>query len=167
MSKVKRIALFGMLTALAFTLSYLETLIPVSVGVPGVKLGLANLVVVTALYTLSPFEAFALSFVRVLLAALTFGNAYSVLYSLAGSLLSFFVMWAVKKSKLSIVGVSMLGGVCHNIAQIAVAAVVMSTVRIVYYLPILLVSGLVTGFLTGVLSKSVCERIKKTDRREL
>lgn len=159
--KAKHIALFGMMVALAFTFSYLESLIPFNFGIPGVKLGLANLVVVVALYIMKPAEAFAIALIRIFLAGLTFGNVYSIAYSLCGGVLSFVVMYLMKKTKLSIIGVSMLGGVCHNIGQIIVAAIIMETVRIAYYLPVLLVAGLVTGFLMGIISKLVIDRFKK------
>jgi heptaprenyl diphosphate synthase len=159
--KVKNVALFGMMVALAFTFSYLETLIPFNFGIPGIKLGLANLVVVVALYTMKPSEALFIAVIRILLAGLTFGNAYSLAYSLCGGLLSFAVMLFAKKTKLSIVGVSMLGGICHNIGQIVVAVVVMSTMRIVYYLPALLVAGLLTGLLLGIISKLIVDRVEK------
>lgn len=158
--KVKNVALFGMMTALAFALSFLETLIPFNFGVPGIKLGLANLVVVTALYIMKPPQAFAIAIIRIILAGFTFGNFNSVAYSLAGGLLSFAVMLAVKKTSLSVIGVSILGGVCHNVGQLAAAAVIMSTVRLVYYLPVLLISGLVTGFLIGIVSKAVIQRLE-------
>jgi heptaprenyl diphosphate synthase len=158
-NKVKRIALFGMMVALAFTFSYLESLIPFNFGIPGVKLGLANLVVVVALYTMKPTEAFCIAIIRVLLAGLTFGNAYSIAYSLCGSVLSFVVMWLAKKTKLSIIGVSILGGICHNIGQIIVASIIMDTVRIAYYLPVLLVAGMITGLLIGVISKLIVDRV--------
>ena len=158
-SKAKRAATFGLMIALAFTLSYLESLLPINLGIPGVKLGLANLVVVTALYTMKPSEAFIISLIRILLAGLTFGNTYSLIYSLCGGLLSFAVMYLTKKTKLSISGVSMLGGVSHNIGQILAAAVLMGTSKIMYYLPVLLVSGVITGLLLGLLSKVVVERV--------
>ena len=163
-SKTKRIALFGMMVALAFVFSYFESLIPFNFGIPGVKLGLANIVVVVALYTMKPHEAFAIAVIRILLAGLTFGNLYSLAYSLCGGLLSYFVMLIVKKTKLSIIGVSMLGGICHNIGQIVVAGIIMKTSRIAYYLPVLLVAGLVTGFLMGVVSRIVVDRFKKINR---
>ncbi len=159
--KVNNIALFGMMTALAFVLSFLETLIPFNFGVPGIKLGLANLVVVAALYTMKPTQAFAIALIRIILAGLTFGNFYSLVYSLAGGLLSFAVMLIMKKTKLSVMGVSMLGGVCHNIGQIIAAAVILGTARLVYYLPVLLISGLVTGFLIGLVSGILISRLKK------
>ena len=163
--KGKNIALFGMMVALAFTFSYLESLIPFNFGIPGVKLGLANLVVVVALYTMKPSEAFFIAVVRIFLAGLTFGNVYSLAYSLCGGILSFAVMALVKKTKLSIIGVSMLGGICHNIGQIVVAAIVMETARIAYYLPVLLVAGLATGLLLGIVSKLIIDRVDKIKKR--
>ncbi|MGN1202950.1 MAG: Gx transporter family protein [Eubacterium sp.] len=160
-NKAKKIALFGMMVALAFTFSYLESLIPFNFGIPGVKLGLANLVVVIALYIMKPGEAFFISIIRIFLAGLTFGNGYSLAYSLCGGILSFAVMCLAKRTKLSVIGVSMLGGICHNIGQIFVAAIVMETVRIAYYLPVLLIAGLITGLLLGIISKMIIRRFDK------
>lgn len=165
-NKAKKIALFGMMVALAFTFSYFESLIPLDFVAPGVKLGLANLVVVIALYLMKPGEAFAIAIIRIFLAGLTFGNVYSIAYSLCGGILSFLVMYLVRKTKLSVIGVSMLGGICHNIGQIIVAAIVMGTSRIAYYLPVLLVAGLITGFLLGVISKLVTERFEKVKKNK-
>lgn len=159
--KTKNVALFGMMVALAFTFSYLESLIPFNFGIPGVKLGLANLVVVVALYTMKPAEAFSIAVIRIFLAGLTFGNAYSIAYSLCGGILSFAVMLLLKRTKLSIVGVSMMGGISHNIGQIIVAAIVMETARIAYYLPVLLVAGLATGLLLGIVSNLIVSRVEK------
>ena len=158
--KIKSIALFGMMVALAFTFSYLESLIPFDFAIPGVKLGLANLVVVVALYTMKPGEALCIVIIRIFLAGLTFGNAYSLAYSLCGGLLSYAVMLLFKKTKLSIIGVSMLGGIFHNIGQIIVAAIVLGTERIAYYLPVLLVSGVATGLAIGIVSKLITDRVK-------
>ncbi len=158
--KIKSIALFGMMVALAFTFSYLESLIPFDFAIPGVKLGLANLVVVVALYTMKPSEALCIVIIRIFLAGLTFGNAYSLAYSLCGGLLSYAVMLLFKKTKLSIIGVSMLGGIFHNIGQIIVAAIVLGTARIAYYLPVLLVSGVATGLAIGIVSKLITDRVK-------
>ena len=157
----KNIALFGIMVALAFTFSYFESLIPFNFGIPGVKLGLANLVVVVALYTMKPSEALFIAVVRIFLAGLTFGNFYSLAYSLCGGILSFIVMLLAKKTKLSIIGASTLGGVCHNIGQIIVAAIVMQTIRIAYYLPVLLIAGMLTGLLMGILSNLIVNRVKK------
>ncbi len=159
MKKTKRIALFAMFIALAFVFSYLESLVPFNIGIQGIKLGLANIIVVTAMYILSERDAFFISVVRIVLSGLTFGGVSTLIYSLAGGILSFAVMAIVKKcKKLSVTGVSVLGAIAHNIGQIAVAGAVMGTYRIVYYLPVLLVSGAVTGVVIGILSNIVISR---------
>lgn len=164
-NKAHTVALYGMMVALAFVFSYFESLIPFNIGIPGVKLGLANLVVVVALYIMKPSQAFSISLIRILLTSLTFGNiTVSLPYSLCGGVLSFIVMYFAKKTKLSVIGVSMLGGICHNIGQIIVAAIIMETVKIAYYLPVLLIAGLLTGFLLGVVSKIVINRFEKISR---
>ena len=164
MNKSKRVAYFALCTALAFTLSFLETLIPINIGVPGVKIGLANLVVVAALYLLDKKEAFAISMIRILVSGLVFTGAFSLLYSFTGGILSFFVMLlAMKSKKISILGVSILGASVHNIGQIIVAAIVMHTPRIVYYLPVLLISGALAGIIVGIISKIIVQRLLKTD----
>lgn len=164
MSKAKKVAVFALCIALAFTLSFLETLIPINIGVPGVKVGLANLVVVAALYLLDKKEAFAISMIRILISGLLFSGAFSLLYSFTGGILSFFVMlFAMKSKKFSVLGVSVLGAAVHNIGQIIVAAIVMQTPRIIYYLPVLLISGAVAGVTVGIISKTVVERLIKTD----
>ena len=123
---VRKTAAYGMLVALAFLLSYVETLIPFSFGVPGIKLGLANLVVLLAFYTLGERAAFAISLVRILLVGLTFTSLSVMLYSLAGGLLSYFCMWIGKRcTGLSMTGISVLGGVTHNLGQILLAAFVL------------------------------------------
>ena len=160
-NKTQTIALYGLMVALAFVFSYFESLIPFNnLGIPGVKLGLANLVVVVALYIMKPAQAFSIAIIRILLASMTFGNVYSLAYSLCGGILSFAVMYFAKKTKLSVIGVSMLGGICHNIGQIMVAAVVMETMNIAYFL-VLLVAGLLTGLLLGIVSKIVINRFDK------
>ena len=164
MKKTKKIAVFALCIALAFTLSFLETLIPINIGVPGVKIGLANMVVLAALYLLDKRAAFAISMIRILISGLLFSGAFSLLYSFAGGILSFFVMLlAMKSKKLSILGVSVLGGAVHNIGQIIVAAIVLQTPRIVYYLPVLLISGALAGIVVGIVSKIVVERLTKID----
>ena len=160
-SKARRVALYGMLTALAFILSYVESLVPVTVGIPGVKLGLANLVVVIALYTLDLKGAFVISVVRIVLSGLTFGGLFSMLYSLAGGLFSFAVMAILSRKKLfGTVGVSVCGGVAHNIGQLLVAMVVLETESVWYYFPVLLISGSVAGVLIGLLGGWMTGRIQ-------
>lgn len=156
----KRTATFGILVALAFLFSYLETLIPFSFGVPGIKLGLANLVTVIALYAMGERQAFAISLVRVFLYGFTFGNLSVMLYSLAGGLLSFACMRASKRfTGLGVAGVSVIGGVAHNLGQLLMAALVLRTKSLMYYFPILLAAGTVAGLLIGLLSAMVLKRL--------
>lgn len=158
----KEVAYFGVFTALAFIFSYIEAIIPFYIGIPGVKLGLANIVVVVAMYLMGGKSAFTLSIVRIILVGFTFGNMNTMIYSLAGGILSFLVMIIAKKVKcFSIIGVSILGGTFHNIGQILVAAWMVRTVGLAYYLPILLVSGVITGLLIGVLADTLVRRLKE------
>lgn len=149
--------------ALAFAFSYLESLIPFNFGIPGIKLGIANLVVIVALYTMNAKDALFISIIRILLSGLAFSGPFAMIYSLIGGLLSFLVMFVAKKSnKFSPIGVSALGGIVHNFGQILVAAVVMRTYRIIYYFPILMIVGLVTGILNGIIADIIIKRIAKT-----
>ena len=155
-----RVAYFGVFTALALIFSYIETLIPISFGIPGVKLGLANLIIVIGLYKMPLKEVYLLSVVRVLLSGILFGNYFSIIYSLAGGMLSLTVMALLKKSgDFSVMGISIAGGVCHNIGQLIIAMLVVATFSLSYYMPVLLVAGLITGFLSGVISEQILRRI--------
>lgn len=157
-----RVAYFGVFTALALIFSYVETLIPFHIGIPGVKLGLANLIIVIALYKMSTKEAYVLSVVRVLLAGFLFGNLFSIVYSLSGGLLSLTVMALLKKSdKFSLIGISIAGGVFHNIGQLIMAAIVLESLSIGYYFSVLMVSGVVTGMLIGIISGEMLKRLNK------
>ena len=160
--KTNKIAFLGLLVVLAFVLSYIEFLLPLNIGIPGAKVGLANLVVMVALYTLGNKNAFILSVVRVVLVGLTFGNLAMMMYSLAGAGLSFLAMVIAKKTKLlSITGVSVLGGVCHNLGQIIVAMFVLETASLVYYLPFLIVIGTISGVVIGILSGMIISRVQR------
>ena len=153
-----RVALYGLLIALAFVLSYIETLFPVYMGAPGVKLGLANL----ALYSLGVKEAFAINLVRVILAGFTFGNMASILFGLAGAFLSLLLMVTCKYFRLfDMVGISILGGVAHNIGQFLIAAFVTKTFGVFSYLPVLLIAGTVAGALIGLLGGLILKRISR------
>lgn len=155
-----KVAYFGVFTTLALIFSYVETLIPIQFGIPGVKLGLANLIIVIALYRMKLSEAYLLSIVRVLLAGFIFGNYFSIIYSLAGGILSLTVMALLrKKGGFSVIGVSIAGGVFHNIGQLIVASVIVETFSMMYYVPVLLIAGLVTGLLIGIASDGMLKRL--------
>lgn len=150
----------GLFLALALICSYVESLIPFYFGVPGVKLGLTNIVVVMALYCIGAKEAFLISVLRILLAGFLFGNMFSILYSLAGGLLSFGIMLLLKKTgKFRIISVSVAGGVSHNMGQLVVAALVVENYHIFYYGTVLIIAGIITGFIIGIISQEVILRL--------
>ena len=154
----RRMARYALLTALAMVLSWLESMVPVSAAAPGIKLGLTNLVVI---YRMGLRAAAAVSLARVGLVSMTFGNAYSFAYSLAGAALSLAVMALLRRTgRFSILGVSVAGGVSHNIAQILVAVAALGTGRLAWYLPALLVSGVAAGVAIGAVGGVLTERIK-------
>lgn len=151
---------FGVFTALALLFSYIESLIPFHIGIPGVKLGLANLIIVVVLYKTEYKQAYLLSVTRVILAGFLFGNLFSILYSLAGGLLSLSMMiLAKRKDGYSVTGVSVIGGVFHNVGQILMAMLVTESWKLIYYLPVLLLFGVLTGIVIGVVSKEMLNRL--------
>lgn len=157
----RTVALYGLLIALAFIFSYIEAMIPMPVPVPGVKLGLANLVNVVGLYTVGVMGTAAVSLVRIVLVGFTFSNPASMMYSLAGGALSLLVMALAKKSGwFEKTGVSILGGIFHNIGQLTIAMFVTGTGGVFSYLPVLLVAGVITGGVIGLLGGMIVERIQ-------
>lgn len=156
----KKTAYLGLFAAVAIIFGYVESLIPFFAGIPGIKLGLANLAVLFILETYTWKEAALVSAVRIVVIGFLFGNMFTIIYSLAGAALSLFVMTLMKKSSgLSILGISVAGGVSHNIGQLMVAALIVENTSLLYYAPVLLISGVVTGLLIGLLTKEVTKRI--------
>ena len=153
LAKTHRLAAAAMFAALAMIFSYIEFLIPFSVGIPGVKLGLPNLIIIIALYKMDTRYAYTINIVRILISGLLFTGAFGAVYSLAGGLLSLTVMVLLKKTKLfSMVGVSMAGGVAHNMGQLLVASAIVSDLKMFLYFPILMFSGLISGILIGIVA---------------
>ena len=162
MRSTKKIATTGILVALAMILSYIESLIPAFVAVPGVKIGLANAVTVFAIYFLGRRFAIGISLVRVVLSSLLFGTAVSLIYSLSGAVLSFIGMALLSRARVfSTVGVSVAGGVLHNIGQIIAACFVLGSAGVLFYLPPLLISGTLAGVVIGVIAGIVLSRLKR------
>lgn len=154
-----KVAVFGVFTSLALILSYVELFIPINFGIPGMKLGLANLLVVILLYKGCPRDALLLSVIRILLSGLIFGNMFSIFYSLGGGLLSLAVMVFLKKTgQFTVAGISIGGGASHNVGQLLVAMFVVQTYQVGYYLPVLLIAGVITGAVIGILSAEVLKR---------
>jgi heptaprenyl diphosphate synthase len=161
MKKTKTIAQYGLLIAVALILSYVEAQIPAFFAVPGMKLGLTNVVVLFALYHMGEKSALAVNLLRIFLVALLFGNGMSLAYSVAGGLLSGLVMILLKKTgKFRILTVSVAGSVSHNIGQILVAMALLGTTSIAWYLLVLWFTGIASGLLIGVVGGELCRRLE-------
>ena len=159
--KTKKIAVLALAIALAMILSFVESQIPAFVAIPGVKIGLANIAVVFVLYKLGWKEAVLISLVRVFMVSVLFGTAVSLFYSVAGAVLSLTGMVLLRKTGLfSTVAVSVTGGVLHNVGQILMACLLPETNVIVYYLPFLILSGVIAGVVIGVVSAIMVNRVQ-------
>ncbi len=161
--KTKKIAVLGVLTAVALVLSYLEAILPpIYAAVPGVKVGLPNVVVILILYRFGAKEAAMVSFMRVFIVALLFGNAMTLAYSIAGAVLSLLLMMLFKKLDLfSAVGVSIIGGIAHNVGQIIVAILLLNSTLIAYYMIILTITGTLAGVAVGLAGSLLIKRLEK------
>lgn len=156
----KKLALSAVLISLAMVLSYVEKLVPVFVAIPGVKVGLANIVIIFALYKIGVKEAFVISLFRVLLSSLLFGSVLSLAYSFAGAVISLVAMALLMKTKIfSPTAVSVVGGVLHNMAQLMVASLIIGSDILKYYSPVLLLSGICAGIVIGLVSSTLIKRI--------
>ncbi len=152
----------GLLLATALILSYIESLIPFFFGVPGMKLGLPNMAIVMALYMFGWKEAIVINVFRIVISGFLFGNMYGILFSLSGAVISFIAMVMIKSTdRFSMTGTSIIGGVFHNIAQILVAAFVVKTSGIIYYMPVLIIAGVITGFINGTIASQVMTHIRR------
>ena len=149
------------MSSLALIFSYIEAIIPYSPAVPGIKLGLANIVTVIALYKFGRRDALAVSVIRIVIAGLLFNGLFGMLYSLAGAILSLLGMiWLKKTDLFSVVGVSMAAGVLHNLGQLLVASALIEDLRIFFYFPVLLFSGIAAGILVGIASAYILKVLK-------
>ena len=159
--KTKKLTTMAMLTAVAMILSYVEAMLP-SIAIPGVKMGLANIAVVFALYRFGWKEAVVISLIRVVLMSLLFTGVAAMLYSLAGAAVSLILMGLLKKvNAFSAVGVSVAGGVGHNAGQVLLAMWMLETGELMYYLPALAISGVISGVLIGFAGGMLVNRMKK------
>ena len=159
--KTKKVAMLGLTIALAMIMSYIEALVPLSFAVPGIKMGLANIVIIFVLYKIGTKEAILVSLIRVILVSLLFSNVMAMAYSIAGAVLSLSIMWLLKKTdKFSFIGVSIAGGIMHNVGQIIMAVILLGTEQIALYLPVLMITGTATGIVIGIVSGLVIKRFK-------
>ena len=160
--RVRKLAFSAMFAALALIFSYVEVLIPVPVPIPGVKLGIANLVILIAIYRLGFRYAFTINCVRIVASGLLFSGVFGMIYSFAGGILSIIIMYLLYRTKLfSMVGVSMAGGVAHNLGQLATACLIVSNMKLMSYFAVLLFSGLISGILIGILAYHIEKRLPK------
>lgn len=158
----KNIAFLGVFLALALIFSYVESMIPIPFMVPGIKLGLTNIVIIIILYCMGAKQAYTISIARVILAGFMFGNMAMIPYGLAGAVLSLTVMVLLKRTgRLKIISISTIGGICHNIGQMIIAALAVETFSLLYYLPVLLIAGFITGLVIGIAAQEVTIRIQK------
>ena len=163
--KVKKLVLLALLTAIALTIFMIEAQIPAPVPVPGVKLGLANIVTMLAIYTLNPRQGFAILVVRCVLGSVFGGGISGLAMSLTGGILAFWTMTLVRKLPVfSVYGVSILGAAAHNVGQVLAASILMGSVYTFYYLPFLLLTGLVTGMVTGTISSFTFRALRAANR---
>lgn len=159
--KARKVAFLGLSITLAMVLSFVESQIPVFTTIPGMKMGLPNLVIVFLLYRVGWKEAVLVSIIRVALVALLFGNLQSLIFSIAGAALSLTGMSLLKKTKLfSPIAVSVVGGVLHNVGQVIAACLWTQTAQVAYYLPMLLISGICAGILIGLVAGLLLTRLK-------
>ncbi len=162
-NKTRRIALLGVLISVALVLSYLEVMLPpISTAVPGIKMGLPNIIIIFVLYKFGLKEAVTVSVIRVFIVALLFGNVMTLAYSVAGAVLSLALMTLFKKINLfSIVGVSIIGGISHNLGQILVAIFLFDTIQIGYYMIVLSITGTIAGVVIGIISSILVKKLEK------
>lgn len=164
-NKTQKLTISALFAALALIFSYIEVLIPFNPGIPGIKLGIANLVIIISLYYLGPGYALTVNLIRILIAGLLFNGFFGAVYSLAGGLLSLVIMILLMKTGLfSVTGVSMAGGVAHNLGQLLVAAFLVSNIKVFIYFPVLLFSGMICGTLIGLLSHVILKKLPASGR---
>lgn len=165
---MKRTAFCGLMLALALIASYVESLIPVPIPIPGIKLGVANSIVLILLYMTDVKTSWAVSISRVVLVGFLFGSMSSILYSLSGAVLSLLIMiWVKKRNCFTMTGVSVTGGVSHNMGQLMMAFLVLESDAVWYYLPVLMVSGVITGSIIGILGKEIFKRMPNKQGMEI
>jgi heptaprenyl diphosphate synthase len=162
MISTRKIAVCGLMTAIAMIFSYIESLIPIPLPVPGIKLGIANMAIIVVLFIIGISEAVIVDILRVVLTAALFGNFNSFMFSISGAVLSILVMSLLKKTdKFSEVGISVAGGVMHNVGQTIAAVFIMQTSAIAFYLPVLMISGIVTGIIIGIVASVIIKSVVK------
>lgn len=159
-SPAYKAAAIGIFSAFAIIISYIESLIPITIGIPGIKPGFANIVILIVLYTMDAKSAAVINMIRIVIIGIMFGNVLSVCFSIAGAVVSLSVMIVIKKIKgVSMIGVSVCGGVAHNLGQIAAAAAITTVYSLLYYIPFLIIGGIITGIIVGIVANIIYTRV--------
>ncbi len=158
----KRITTIALFSALSIIFGYIESLFPIPIAIPGIKLGLSNIVLLLAVYRLSKADTYFLMFIKVFVTSLLFAGLNTLFYSLLGGIFSISAMLLIKKLPFSIIGVSIIGAVFHNIGQITAASIVLQSFSALYYLPILMVAGVIVGIIIGIITQIVLTKIKRS-----
>lgn len=161
-SPAYKAAFIGLFSAFAIIISYIESLIPINIGIPGIKPGFANIVIIIVLYAMNIKSAAMINLIRITIIGIMFGNVLSISFSCAGAVLSMFVMVWIKKIKgVSMIGASVCGGVAHNLGQIAAAATITTVYSLLYYIPFLIIGGIITGIIVGIAADIIYTRVIK------
>ena len=159
---IHNIALCSVMIAIAMICGYIEMMIPISIGIPGIKLGFANIVTVICIYLIGRWQALVISLIRIILISILFGNIFTLAFSLTGGLVSFISMIIISNiCKLSMAGISIIGGIMHNIAQLVIAYILLDNDVIFYYMPILIIVGAICGLVMGILASIIYNRLDK------
>ncbi|MGN0362823.1 MAG: Gx transporter family protein [Bilifractor sp.] len=159
----RKAAVLGLLSALAILFGYVESILPINLGIPGIKLGLCNVVILIVLLHFGWREAVLVSAVRVVVIGFLFGNLFSIAYSLGGAMLSILISaLLLHTGKFHVIGISAAGGAAHNIGQILIAFLVTPQIPLMWYMPVLMLAGLVTGILIGIVVWNVMRRLEKS-----
>ncbi|MCT4605122.1 MAG: Gx transporter family protein [Marinisporobacter sp.] len=164
MSKTQKMIFISLLVSQAIVLSFIEKMIPLNFSIPGAKLGLANIITLTSLYLFSFKETFAIILLRTIMAAFIGGSVSGFLYSISGAILSFLIMYLLMRmslEKISTIGISVVGAVFHNLGQLLMAAFIIQNLRLVIYLPMLMLTGVVTGMVVGITVKFLLGFLRK------
>ena len=156
----KHVAFLGLMVALGLLFGYIESMFVLPVRIPGIRIGFSNIITVVTLYIMGPVNAFIVSIARVILSGVLFGNGISIIYALAGAIVSYTGMFVVYKiNRFSAVGVSVIGGVLHNVGQIVAAMIITESVNVIYYIPVLIIVGTLAGCLVGIVSNILINRL--------
>ena len=165
--KSSRVVFLGVFTAVAMILAFIESQIPTFVPVPGIKIGLPNIAIVLILYKMGFKEALVVNILRILLVSFLFGTALSLIYSLSGGIISLVIMKLIKESNIfKIITVSVIGAITHNIVQIIVAIFVLELNQLIYYLPILLLTGTISGIIVGIVAGIIGNKVNLEEKED-